>query len=85
MSHRGHYSVFDWSGDAPSAIQWAAFYSDCEHEGLEVKTGHRVALTYNLYVSETVGGILQYFPTADPSLYQLFEGTKRMLQQSRLH
>lgn len=34
-------------------IQWAAFYSDCEHEVLEVKSGHRITLTYNLYTTTT--------------------------------
>ena len=43
--------------------------------------GHRVTLTYNLYVSEHVGGILQQNPTADPALYPLFEKVKKMLEQ----
>jgi hypothetical protein len=32
-----------------ATIQWAAFYSDCEHEVHKVTKGHRVTLTYNLY------------------------------------
>ncbi|KAJ3193544.1 hypothetical protein HK101_004647 [Irineochytrium annulatum] len=45
-------TVFDWGGDDAAAqgiLQWAAFYSDVEHEILPVETGHRVTLTYNLY------------------------------------
>lgn len=79
MSHKGHETIFDWSNDNSKVVQWAAFYSDCEHEVLEVKSGHRITLTYNLYVSEHIGGVLQRFPTADPSLYPLFEGVKQML------
>lgn len=38
--------------DAQNRIQWAAFYGDCEHEILEVTSGYRVTLTYNLYTAE---------------------------------
>ena len=42
---------FDWSTGSvqPGHIHWAAFYSDCEHEVMEVESGHRITLTYNLY------------------------------------
>lgn len=57
VRHGGQTVRHDWSagtglneGDAgPPTLQWAAFYSDCEHEVLEVTAGHRVTLTYNLY------------------------------------
>jgi hypothetical protein len=51
VRHDGRSVTYDWSTtdeDAP-AIKWAAFYSDCEHEVLDVTEGHRVTLTYNLY------------------------------------
>ncbi|KAL3419488.1 oxidoreductase [Phlyctema vagabunda] len=80
VCHRGHEMFFDWSGKDTSSIKWAAFYSDCEHEVLRVNTGHRVTLTYNLYVSEQVGGLLQRFPTADPSLYPLYAKVKNLLK-----
>ncbi|KAF2768460.1 hypothetical protein EJ03DRAFT_343955 [Teratosphaeria nubilosa] len=41
----------------PSSLHWAAFYSDCEHEVLEVTSGHRIALTYNLYVRCGAGNL----------------------------
>jgi hypothetical protein len=66
-----------------SSIQWAAFYSDCGHEVLPVISGHRVALTYQLYVSEHLSGILHIqFPTADPKLYPLFPSISSMLSSS---
>lgn len=43
--------TFDW-GKSTQNIQFAAFYSDVEHEVLEVQSGHRVTLTYNLYAGE---------------------------------
>lgn len=52
LRHQGREQVFDWSGGkGRNTIQWAAFYSDCEHEVLEVTSGHRVTLTYNLYAT----------------------------------
>ncbi|KIW95400.1 uncharacterized protein Z519_03984 [Cladophialophora bantiana CBS 173.52] len=52
LRHQGREIVFDWSGKkASSTVQWAAFYSDCEHEVLEVTAGERVTLTYNLYAT----------------------------------
>lgn len=52
LRHQGREIVFDWSGEkGKSSIQWAAFYSDCEHEVLEVTSGQRVTLTYNLFAT----------------------------------
>lgn len=45
----GREILFDWASDKPYEIQWAAFFSDCEHEVFEVIEGHRVTLTYNLH------------------------------------
>lgn len=42
---------FDWAAEAASSVQWAAFYSDCEHEVYEVTDGHRITLTYNLFLT----------------------------------
>lgn len=62
------------------SIQWASFYSDCEHEVLPVISDHRITLTYQLYVSEHLGGIVHpKFPTADPKLYPLFQSISSML------
>ncbi|KAK2033580.1 hypothetical protein LX32DRAFT_500080, partial [Colletotrichum zoysiae] len=49
VRHRGQEVVYDWSTNSATQIQWAAFFSDCEHEVREVTEGHRVTLTYNLY------------------------------------
>ncbi|KAI1345639.1 hypothetical protein F5Y01DRAFT_323022 [Xylaria sp. FL0043] len=62
VQHLGKDVVFDWSTTNDStekepAIQWAAFYSDCRHEVLEVTSGHRITLTYNLYATYGGGAI----------------------------
>lgn len=52
LRHQGRLTTFDWSGEkGRTNIQWAAFYSDCEHEVLEVTAGQRVTLTYNLFAT----------------------------------
>ncbi|PYI31355.1 hypothetical protein BP00DRAFT_446636 [Aspergillus indologenus CBS 114.80] len=52
VRHGGQQSAFDWSEASHSAIQWAAFYSDCEHEIETITEGHRLTLTYNLYITQ---------------------------------
>ncbi|KAJ3192407.1 hypothetical protein HK101_006612 [Irineochytrium annulatum] len=52
LKHQGREKVFDWGGNEAAdrgLLQWAAYYSDVEHEILPIETGHRVTLTYNLY------------------------------------
>lgn len=62
VRHQGQELVHEWSRSsrAPehyneAAILWAAFYSDCEHEVLPVTKGHRLTLTYNLFLSPGTG------------------------------
>ena len=47
--HNGQEVTYNWSDNPVQKIQWAAFYSDVEHEILPVTEGYRVTLTYNLY------------------------------------
>ncbi|EME83948.1 uncharacterized protein MYCFIDRAFT_152230 [Pseudocercospora fijiensis CIRAD86] len=53
VRNAGQELIFDWSqkSGAPAYIERAAFYSDCEHEVYEVTSGHRVTLTYNLFMT----------------------------------
>jgi hypothetical protein len=46
IRHNSRVANYDWSSSKD--IEWAAFYSDCEHEVLQVTQGHRITLTYNL-------------------------------------
>ena len=52
--HQKRKVVFDWSVLSRNQIQWAAFYSDVEHEVLPVTSGYRITLTYNLYTTAEV-------------------------------
>ena len=65
--------------DAVKSVKWAAFYSDDEHEVKEVKNGHRVTSTYNLYVHERVGGIMRKHPTTEPDSMVLHHRAKEAL------
>ena len=40
VAHGGQELTWDWGTENPNAIEWAAFYSDCEHEVMEVVSGH---------------------------------------------
>ena len=56
MRHRTREQMFDWSLTAPlhePRVQWAAFYSDCEHEVHKVESGVRITVVYNLMTSPT--------------------------------
>lgn len=78
VRHSGNTVKFDW-GSNTSAVSYAAFYSDCEHEVLEVTAGHRITLTYNLYVTRGVGLLAGHCPVIDPKMLPLFEHMKKLL------
>ena len=48
--HGKEVVTHDWSDNPKMAFQWAAFYSDGEHEILPVTEGCRVTLTYIVYL-----------------------------------
>ncbi|KUJ13011.1 uncharacterized protein LY89DRAFT_592152, partial [Mollisia scopiformis] len=81
--HKRYNSAFDWSqqDEDSNTIQWTAFYSDCEYEIGPVKSGHCITLTYNLYLSERVGGLLQRNPSIDPTLFPLHGKLTELLEQ----
>jgi hypothetical protein len=61
-------------------IRWVAFYSDCEYEVLPVTAGHRITLTYQLYVSECIGGLVQpQLQIPDSKFYPMYRCIKDML------
>ncbi|THH19514.1 hypothetical protein EW146_g1681 [Bondarzewia mesenterica] len=56
LRHKGNEKVMDFAAwlkeeDEP-CVAYAAFFSDVEHEVLEVKSGYRVTITYNLYFED---------------------------------
>ncbi|RJE22355.1 hypothetical protein PHISCL_05297 [Aspergillus sclerotialis] len=73
ICHHGQEVQFDWSEQSASTIQWAAFYSDCEHEIMKITEGDRITLTYNLYVTEPTRGVIPpHNPVVDPESLPLY-------------
>ncbi|RAK95204.1 2OG-Fe(II) oxygenase [Aspergillus ibericus CBS 121593] len=73
VRHHGQETNFDWSRQSGSSIQWAAFYSDCEHEIETIKAGNRITLTYNLYVREVTNGATDTIsPILEPQAFPLY-------------
>jgi len=62
-------------------LQWVAFVHGCRQEMLEVKSGHIIAIAYNLYVDEGIGNLARQLPPIDPSISLMYPGVKQMLQQ----
>ncbi|KAK2059176.1 oxidoreductase [Colletotrichum caudatum] len=83
VRHKGLEVTFDWSTNQEKvnydSIRWAAFYSDCEHEVLEVTSGHRLTLTYNLYAVRGAGRLTGVSPTLNPASLPLFKALKETL------
>ncbi|KAF2499038.1 hypothetical protein BU16DRAFT_503041 [Lophium mytilinum] len=85
VRHQGNGIIYNWGnigteGTDAAEIQWAAFYSDCEHEVLEVKSGHRITLTYNLYITSGSGDLAGRCPSLDPTALPLYEAILSMLE-----
>ncbi|KAH7381399.1 hypothetical protein DE146DRAFT_773172 [Phaeosphaeria sp. MPI-PUGE-AT-0046c] len=78
VRHQGHTTTFDWS-DEPNDIKWAAFYSDCEHEVLEVTSGHRITLTYNLYMRRGLGEMAGHCGTLDARQLPVYKDVRKAL------
>ncbi|KAL8976636.1 MAG: hypothetical protein Q9205_007395 [Flavoplaca limonia] len=83
VKHCGQTIDFAWADANPKSIQWAAFYGDCEHEVLEVTSGHRVTLTYNLYYTTTDNrGHGTFAPSlSDPTKLPLYDTVAQLLRE----
>jgi hypothetical protein len=73
--------TFNWASDEASALQWAAFFSDCEHEVLEVTGGHRLTLTYNLYwTSYGPASMADSLNILEPESLHFFSALQKLLE-----
>lgn len=81
VRHAGKEVDFDWAVKSGSTVQWAAFYSDCEHEIMTVTEGERVTLTYNLFVVEPKGQSIPQSDITDPTKMPLYESIKDRLRE----
>ena len=65
---------FDWSSRSGSNIQWAAFYTDCDHQVEGITEGYRVTLIYRLYITRPFGSsIPDSNPIIDPQSLPLYK------------
>ena len=54
VRHEGQEQIVDLSGpESRHQIQFAAFYADCEHEVKPLRSGHRLALVYDLALAKS--------------------------------
>ncbi|VUC28823.1 unnamed protein product [Clonostachys rosea] len=85
VRHEGREITYDWSTSSVrpdhATIRWAAFYSDCEHEILEVTSGHRLTLTYNLYAVRGTGRMTGASQTLDITHLPLYQAVSTALDQ----
>ncbi|KAJ5659036.1 hypothetical protein N7507_005487 [Penicillium longicatenatum] len=80
VRHKGREIDFDWEHQSADMIQWAAFYSDCEHEIKTVTHGERITLAYNLYITEPLD---VFGSLIDAKKLALYESLKSTLQDFR--
>lgn len=87
VRHKLEEVVYDWSKHTTlpnhPCVQWAAFYSDCEHEVREVTSGHRITLTYNLFLSPGTGLATCRPSSLDRSRLPLVAPLKAMLRNDK--
>ncbi|KAF7596013.1 hypothetical protein BBP40_003793 [Aspergillus hancockii] len=74
VRHQGKEVNFDWAPMSACAIQWAAFYSNCEHEIQTITQGDRITLTYNLYVTDPEPRVMPSI--VDPTTLPLYDWMK---------
>ncbi|EJP63178.1 oxidoreductase, 2OG-Fe(II) oxygenase family protein [Beauveria bassiana ARSEF 2860] len=88
VRHKGEETTFDWSTPSDESklphIEWAAFYSDCEHEVMEVSSGHRLTLTYNLYAVPGTRHLTGRSSVLDPTRLPLHSAIERLISDDPL-
>ncbi len=57
VQHAGQQVKLDVSVDDLGVVPYAAFYADCVHRTLPVRSGHRVSLVFNLMVRQGAKGV----------------------------
>ena len=81
VGHHGQAVEFDWSVKSDSTIQWAAFYSNCQHEISEISIGDRITLVYNLFVTASAGEALLPNAIVDSKTLPLYQHVKQLIEQ----
>ncbi|KAJ5112050.1 hypothetical protein N7532_000095 [Penicillium argentinense] len=79
VRHNGRERLLLWAEKSTNSVQWAAFYSDCEHEIKSISSGYRLTLTYNLYIYEPLEKLQVISPTELESLI-FYDDLKNLLK-----
>lgn len=77
VRHAGRETTIGVSVRDPWELAYAAFYADCRHETLPVRSGHRISLVYNVAVRAGSG---KRVPTSAPDPFSFVEATAKLLQ-----
>ncbi|KAJ5778632.1 hypothetical protein N7520_001878 [Penicillium odoratum] len=82
IRHGGKEMDFDWERRSANTIQWAAFYSDCEHEIKTFTHGDRITLTYNLFINDIRKPLTAESPSPfiNPEAFPLYEDLRNILE-----
>ncbi|EWY95012.1 hypothetical protein FOYG_04147 [Fusarium oxysporum NRRL 32931] len=85
VRHGGREIVFDWALKSADTIQWAAFFSDCEHEVLQVTEGHRVTLTYNLFwINYGPASMSDHLRALDQESLHFFDALEKLIENKHI-
>ena len=77
VRHADRETTINVSARDPWELAYAAFYADCRHETLPVRSGHRISLVYNVTVRKGSG---KRVPTSAPDPLSFVEATAKLLQ-----
>ena len=82
QNHDQNVVEFDWSSRSDSNIQWAAFYTDCDHQVRGITEGYRVTLIYRLYITKPIGSsIWDSNPIIEPQSLPLYRYVHDLIAQ----
>lgn len=85
VDHGGIRVTHDWSeGSEKGEIQWAAFYSDCDHQVQHVRGGVRLTLNYLLIAAEPGQGQRQGDGALKKALKEALEDPEFMVDGGKL-
>ncbi|KAI1411050.1 oxidoreductase [Hypoxylon sp. FL1857] len=81
IRRKGKVTSFDWSESDPAkpCIQWAAFYCDCEHKTLEVRSGYSLTLKYSLHAVHGNGSLTGHYKGLDVKKLPLYKYMRTVL------
>lgn len=82
QNHDKKVVEFEWNSRSASNVQWAAFYSGCNHQIKGISESYRVTLVYRLYVTEPIGSaIIHNDPIIEPQRLPLYNYVHDLIAQ----